>query len=140
MRKREKIEVELDHFRESHPPPVQYTSWEVRYLLNHIHDELFDPALNVQVLKQRCHIRDNNISCRFKYEMGISIRRYIESLRLEAASVLLRQHSFTAAEVARSVGYPYIQTFYRAFKRQFRCTPGVIRRQGRGSKGQFRAK
>ena len=49
---------------------------------------------------------------------------YIERLRLDIALVLLRTRSYTVAEVADAVGFAYVQTFYRAFHKQFGCTPG----------------
>ena len=127
MLRQQAIESELQHFSQSHPPAIQGVSWQVRNLLNCIHDELFDPDLNVKTLKSRCRMRDNNISCRFKYEMGISINAYIASLRFEAVTLLLQDRSSSVSDVAQSVGYRNLQTFYRAFKHQFHCTPGVFR-------------
>jgi AraC-like DNA-binding protein len=125
---REQIQAELDRFRETHPCSVQEATWHVRALLNRIHEEAFDPTLNVRTVRARCRIGDHNISCRFKYEVGTSIKDYIENLRLDAARALLQNGAFSAAEVAQGVGYGNLQTFYRAFVRRFRCTPGELRR------------
>ncbi len=127
MLRQQQIDAELHRFLQLHPQPSQRLTWPVRKLLNCIHEELFDPTLNVRRLKDRCQIRDNNVSCRFKHEMGISIKTYIEALRLEAANVLLMQRTFSASEVAQSVGYNHLQTFYRAFDRHFDRTPGMVR-------------
>ena len=128
MPQRQRMEAELDRFRQAIPGPAEGVTWHVRALLNRIHEEVFDPALNVRTLRARCRVTDHNISCRFKHEVGTSIKEYIGDLRLDAACVLLRQGTFSASEVAQSVGYGNLQTFYRAFIRRFSCTPGELRR------------
>lgn len=87
----------------------------------------FDPDLNAEVVKRRCGLRDNNASSRFRYYVGASIREYLEALRLEAAARLLRGTSTTVLEVALSVGYNNVQTFYGAFRRRYACTPAAYR-------------
>jgi transcriptional regulator GlxA family with amidase domain len=133
MLTRHAITVELSDFRQSLPTPMPELSWQVRRLLDVMQAELFDDGLNVETLKDRCRIRDNNVSCRFKHEVGISIRGYIETLRLDAARHLLEGGAFNASEVGMAVGYSSLQTFYRAFERRFHCTPGHLRRCGAGA-------
>ena len=87
----------------------------------------FDPDLNAEVVKRRCGLRDNNVSSRFRHYVGASIREYLEALRLEAAARLLRGTSTTVLEVALSVGYNNVQTFYGAFRRRYACTPAAYR-------------
>lgn len=133
MRILQAIKAELHCFTEANPPEVHGVSWEVRRVLHRIHDAPFDGDLNVQALKAHCHIRDNNVSCRFKQEVGISMKDYIGTFRLQAASALLRCGGYSASEVAYAVGYRNPQTFYRAFMREFHCTPGEIRKRGDAS-------
>jgi two-component system response regulator YesN len=138
MWRQEEIGGHLDRFRQTHAAPIEDTSWHVRQLVNCIHEELFDPGLNVKTLKSRCRVRDHNVSCRFKHEVGRSIKEYLESLRLDAATLLLELGVFSAFEVAQAVGYCHPQTFYRAFIRRFRCTPGDFRRRFACTPGDFR--
>lgn len=127
MMKQAQIEAELESFRSARQPDEKELSREVREVLGYIHRNLFDSDLNVQAIKARCRIRDNNISCRFRYQMGTTIKEYIESLRMEAARLLLEQQDVGVFDVAQSVGYYHLQTFYRAFQRQFECTPAAFR-------------
>ena len=120
------ISAELQRFRERLATPEE-VSWHIRWILQAIREELFSPSLNVQSLLRRCHTRDHNVSCQFKLETGMSIKHYIESLRLEAARELLVHDRFSAAVVAHAVGYSHLQTFYGAFRRRFECTPGDCR-------------
>jgi AraC-like DNA-binding protein len=92
---------------------------------------MFDPTLTVARLRTRCNLRDNNVSCAFKREVGVSIRDYVETLRLSAALRLLENPALSAAEVSWHVGYEHLPTFYRAFARRYRCTPGNARRNGK---------
>jgi AraC-like DNA-binding protein len=113
-----------------HEKPVPgVLSAAIKQLVTAIHDQLPNYQLCVKALKAHCNIHDNNITCRFKRELGMTIQEYIESLRLEAACILLERYSVTAADASYLVGYDHIQTFYRAFKRQFHCTPGQYRMQ-----------
>lgn len=121
------IEAELERFCAEHQPDCKDLPREVREVLSYIHYNLFDSNLNVQVLKSRCRIRDNNISCRFRYVMGVTIKEYIESLRMEAARWLLESQGVGVFDVAQWVGYYHLQTFYRAFQRKFECTPAACR-------------
>ena len=121
------IHAELQRFQECIPLPRRAVSFHIGRLLTCIHRHLFSQNLNVKTLKKLCRLRDNNISSRFKCEMGVYLNSYITELRLEAASRLLQRHSLSAAEMASVVGFRNLQTFYRAFKRNFSCTPGVFR-------------
>lgn len=125
----QQIEQVLESFRRSIDPPERATSWQVHGLLSRIHADIFDPALNAGSLRRRCRFGDNNVSCRFKHEVGLSIREYIESFRLQAACTLLSKDSFRVSQVALSVGYQHLQTFHRAFLRKYNCTPGTYHRR-----------
>ncbi|HEY0154272.1 MAG TPA: helix-turn-helix transcriptional regulator [Longimicrobium sp.] len=121
------IAAALQRFRLANAPATNGVSWHVRALMAEINESLFDQRLTVNTLKARCRIRDNNIAYHFKDETGVSIKEYIERLRIAAAGELLRSGNFNAWEVAHAVGYSHLQTFYRAFRRRFGCTPGDFR-------------
>ena len=71
-------------FVEEETPPA-----EVRGILRCIVENLFDPELNVNMVKELCNIRNHNISMRFRFVMGIGLKEYIEEKRLQAAAALL---------------------------------------------------
>ncbi len=102
-------------------------SVRVKEVVECIHHNLFDPQLSVKSLKTKCKIRDNNVSCQFKCETGIYLHSYIAMRRLETAVILLHDSHLSIAEVADRVGYRHLQTFYRVFRRYFRCNPGSFR-------------
>lgn len=124
-----RIEQDLEAFRiETYPRKEGLTS-EVRLILNHVHRHLFDLNLNVEQVKLSCRIRDNNVSSRFRHALGLSIKAYIETLRMEAAERLLKRRKIGVFDVAQFVGYNHLQTFYRAFQRRFGCPPATYRRR-----------
>ena len=122
-----RVESVLDDFRQKNLPAHQDLPREIREVLAHIHQHLFDLRLNVRYLKSCCRIRDNNVSSRFRYLMGVTIKQYVETLRMQAASHLLRQEEIGIFDVSFAVGYYNLQTFYRAFERHHGCTPARYR-------------
>jgi AraC-like DNA-binding protein len=124
------IETGLSQYQASHPLPVMDVCWQVREVLRCIHEWPFDPALNVRELMKRCRLRDHNVSSRFRRELGVPIKAYIERIRLDAAQTLLATGAVTIADAGHAVGYEYPQTFYRAIARRSGRTPsGRARRE-----------
>jgi transcriptional regulator GlxA family with amidase domain len=101
---------------------------DVERMLDFATERAFGPRINVKVLKAGCAARDNNVSSRFKIEVGVYVVDYIASLRTDAAQWLLTKTSWPIATVAYAVGYEYLQTFYKDFRRIVACTPGAYRR------------
>lgn len=103
---------------------------DIQRVLSYIEEKVFDPELNVQRIKLHCRLRDNNVSSRFRFFTGTTIRDYLEARRMEAAADLLLQGT-AILEVAFAVGYNNLQTFYAAFRRKYSCTPDAYRREVR---------
>jgi len=117
----------LREFLQTRQPVEEDLPRELREVLACIHQHLFDAGLNVKSVKKKCGIRTNNISSRFRWQMGIGLRDYIEVLRMEAADHLLRTTEVGIFDLAMCLGYEHESTFYRAFQRQFECSPSVHR-------------
>lgn len=58
---------------------------------------------------------------------GVSLGKYINNTRMQAASLSLRFTEATIAEVADQFNYDSQQTFTRAFSRHFGMPPGIWR-------------
>lgn len=122
-KKQDQMRRELELLLLQERPDTAYLPREIAALLDFIHSNLFDRSLNVSTAKSSCHIRNNNISTRFRTTLGLGIREYIETLRLEAAARLLRSHRFEVYLIAMAVGYEHQETFCRAFQRHFGYSP-----------------
>lgn len=130
IEKQERIERELDAFRNQIRPDLADLPRDVGEILRFIHDHLFESALNVAAVRQRCGLRNNNVSTRFRAVVGLGLREYIETLRLNAAERLLRGGGLEVYLVSMAVGYDHQETFCRAFQRQFGSTPSERRLSG----------
>lgn len=135
----EALNLALLRFLEAHPAPVDGKSLQVREILECAHGSLFSCQLNVAWLRARCRVADNNISSRFKHELGLSIKQYLEASRLEAARYVLADEarSYPVGQVALAVGYRHLQTFHAAFLRRYGTPPASL--CGRGTRVGRRA-
>jgi methylphosphotriester-DNA--protein-cysteine methyltransferase len=90
-----------------------HLSQRVRNIAETIHRRFSEPSLNVKTLRATCGVRDNNVSSDFRFAFGVSIREYIELLRLRGTDHLnARGMSITLA--AKNAGFACVQTYYRA--------------------------
>ncbi len=125
------LDEALRRFRTEQGPEKGQFPREVDEILAVVHDRLFEPDLSVEALRERCRITDNNVSSRFRFATGLTIKGYIQALRMEAAAMLLREHSSAVVDISHAIGFNYPQTFYRAFQSCFQCTPSAYRERAR---------
>jgi AraC-like DNA-binding protein len=123
-----RIRTHLDEFLVGLPVPA-VSHLQVRRLLAVIHRDPFDAALNAAQARRRAGIGNNNASTWFRHHVGTGIREYLEELRLEAAAHLLAQRELDIEVylIGLSVGYEHQETFCRAFRRRYGCTPSFLR-------------
>ena len=126
--KRELVQAKLERFKESLCLESTSLPSPVARMVDYIHANLFDPKLNVSMAKEKCRIRDNNITTYFKGCFGVGIREYIESARIEAAVYLIEQCDVEIYLVGMAVGYSHPETFHRAFQRCIGKAPTDYRR------------
>lgn len=90
-------------------------------------DNYNDPNLSLSSIAQSIHLTESYISSFFKQNKGINIQNYIEQKRMIKAVEMLKGTNLTTAEIVKMVGYYNINTFYKAFKRNFSMTPKECR-------------
>ena len=131
-------------FRDSPPPPIFFeaaeagleqlrrdrekTKGSVQKMLEHLEGVLFEPSLSVQTWKRACEIRDNSVTIRFHKELGVPPRTYIERLRIEVGSRLLRDSTLYIWQIAELLGYSNLGIFSKAFGRCVGIRPRDYRR------------
>ena len=116
----------LSQLRGQAPAPRVFRL-EMSRILAEIHRDPFDPDLDVRNLRRRCRLKDNNVSSRFRFAVGVTMREYIEEIRLQAARRLIDESRISVFEISLAVGYKHPQTFHSAFLRRFRHTPASRR-------------
>ena len=118
------ISTELGRLRRKLPKHDSGWSESVRVLAAFIDDNYHEPWLNVAQARKRCKLHNNNISSIFKYEVGQSVREYIEVRRLGAAKHFVENYpKIPMYQVALSVGYKTAESYNRAFRRFFGGKP-----------------
>ena len=100
----------------------------IRRMVHTIHERLFESDLTVTSLRERCQVSNNNASTQLRQATGFTPREYIELLRLQAATDLIKTGNIEIYLVAMAVGYHNPETFFRAFRRRFGCSPTMHRR------------
>lgn len=89
-----------------------------QYIHSHFKEDLDRNALAVVV-----HITPNYLSKRFRAETGMSLREYINQLRVDEAKRLLISTTSNISEVASAVGYDNISYFSTVFKKLCGMSP-----------------
>ena len=74
-------------------------------------------------LSQQVGVSDRTLRRGFKELFGTTVVGYLTQQRMHHAQQLLREGTWTVAEVARTVGYGHLGHFAARFKRQFGITP-----------------
>ena len=96
---------------------------KVEELLRYINQNL-SGDLSVDTLADKCYTSRYSLMKKFKAETGYTIHSYIQNKRLAAARVLILRGT-PAAEAALRCGFQDYTTFFRAYKKQFRISPGT---------------
>lgn len=73
----------------------------------------------------------------FKQEYGLTPKNYIDLLRIEKTKKLLTQTTDEIIDIAYSVGFNSISTFYRFFKKYTSKSPGAYREETHNDKNSF---
>lgn len=121
----------VEVFRRASAPKPEVLVRELKIVLQVVHEHFHDPRLNVTEARKRAGSKDHNLTSRFRNALGVSLRHYIEAVRLEAACHLLLSTDFPALHISSAVGFSHPQTFYSAFSRRFHFTPAQLRQRAR---------
>ncbi len=92
-------------------------------LLTYMKDNL-SHRFTVEELAGRMHMHPNYFIKYFSQGCGYSPMQYINSLRIDRASELLKNSDDSILEVAAAVGFGDSLYFSRVFKKAIGCSPG----------------
>jgi len=90
-------------------------------------DEHADEKISLDKVAQKSGYSKWYLNRMFTKHRGVSLGKYINNKRMQAASLSLRFTEATIAEVADQFHYDSQQTFTRAFSRHFGMPPGIWR-------------
>ena len=85
--------------------------------------------LTMKELSEVFNCSVSTLSHLFKKRSGMSISEYIEKLRLDEAKWLLKQSSYSVAEISENLGFCNPAYFSSVFKRKFGVSPKEFSRE-----------
>ena len=87
----------------------------------------YNQHITTEQLAKQCCVSKGYLFRIFKEVYGVTPVSYQQTLRLQAAQVLLRSTELNCNEISRRVGYGNVYFFHRLFKKKFNCTPKQYR-------------
>lgn len=92
------------------------------YISVHLHEDI-----TLEQLSGVCGLCTRSLSLRFRDEMGISIRDYLNQERINEAKYLLRHTGYPLSQIAAYLNYSSQSYFTRLFQKQCGMTPSQYR-------------
>ena len=89
---------------------------------------LFDKGLSVSVWKERCGLRDNSVAVVFNLQVDSTPRAFIEGVRIEIGTRLLRETELRIYRIADMLGFSGVPVFSKAFVRVKGVRPSRYRK------------
>ncbi len=100
-------------------------------LLMYINDNLTED-INLGTVSREMGYNESYLSRYFKNCFRIGFNRYLTTVRLKNVLLLMSENKYTLTYCAMESGFNSLRTFYRAFKKEFGCTPKeYFREQGK---------
>jgi two-component system response regulator YesN len=93
----------------------------VRQMMDRIEQSYSEP-ITLHSLAAELHRQGAYLGAMFRREIGVPMRQWLTSVRLDHAATLIRDGVKVEA-VSMLVGYRSKKNFYRQFKRRFGTTP-----------------
>lgn len=91
-------------------------------LLSYVNDNSAD-NISLSTAAKELGYNESYLSRYFKSCFRIGFNRYLATVRLKNALMLMSEKKHTTVYCAMEVGFNSIRTFYRAFQKEFGCTP-----------------
>ncbi len=96
-------------------------------IADYVQTHYMDPGMSLKHLALEFKLSEVYLSKLWRELFGTNFFSYIEELRMDRASTLLRSGKLTVDEIAHTVGYHSAHAFRRAFKRARGVSPSYYR-------------
>ncbi len=98
------------------------------YRIIHYLKQSYTQEITSETLCREFHCSRSHLSRIFNEQIKMTIREYINSLRIESAKTLLRDTKLEIAEIATSIGFSEPNYFTSVFKKYTNSTPSAYRK------------
>lgn len=92
------------------------------YVLSHMSEKL-----TVADLAKHFGYHEKYFAALFKEKAGNSVKKYVDSRKVERAKYLLLNTDAWVAEISEHLGFENVRNFYHVFKKETNCTPSEYR-------------
>lgn len=98
-------------------------------------DAKYIEKLRIDELAERFGVHPNHLSRAFRERYGISPKQYLQTLKLEKASLMLATSDMPVALIAESLGFDDQHAFSKLFKKHWNISPMDHRKRSRSVGG-----
>lgn len=109
------------------------TAGRLDHVFAHIHRHFAEP-LTIGELAALVPVSPSYLQRLFKEATGQSVTEYVQNVRMQICSELLRDTRLTVKDVAARVGYRDMKHFHRLFRQKTGRTPSEYRRRAGGAR------
>ena len=102
---------------------------KIQEAIDYIEANLFEP-ITIESVGNRMNYSLSSFSNLFSAVTGYSIGEYIRFRRLSSAAKLLEKGAVSVTEMALQCGYETTESFSKAFRRMFGCSPSQCIKEG----------
>ena len=97
-------------------------------ILEYIHENITDPALNVENLADKLLISRSKLYRKIKALTGNTANEFIKKIRLEKAKQFLENSDYSISEISYKIGFSSPSYFTKCYKIQFGILPTDVRK------------
>jgi len=103
-------------------------------------EQHFTERLRLSDLAKRAGWSEPHLCTEFRRFFGIPVIQYVQQLRINQATYLLRDHNQRISEIAAALGYPDLYAFSKMFKHYVGVSPKKFRELNLQSEASFQKK
>ncbi|MDL4841970.1 GH39 family glycosyl hydrolase [Aquibacillus rhizosphaerae] len=100
-------------------------------ILQYMNEHCIEVHFGLQDIAKEFSLNSHYLSRYFKSNVGVSLKKYLDNMRLNKSLFTLRTTDETVTEIALKFGFPDSKAYYRVFKETLRVTPMQYREQYR---------
>ena len=95
----------------------------MKAIVEYIEQNIGDSSLSLDKVSKMFYMNASYLSRKFKEVMGVNMSKYIISLRMRKAFIMLKTKQFSIAKISETIGYSSPFYFSKEFKRYTKITP-----------------